>query len=133
MEKMKIQILFVDDTAQVRDVIGKLLECIGYEVEIAVNGRDALQKLNDSKPNLILTDYEMRVNKDAIDEVELCIAMSEVTKGKVPIVIASCKDPVDIRHELKDRVPSVRAIILKPLRIKVLRSTIDGALNDAQA
>jgi DNA-binding response OmpR family regulator len=53
------KILVVDDEETVRDFCRTLLTEAGYQVEIAVNGLDALDKLKDSTFDLVITDINM--------------------------------------------------------------------------
>lgn len=55
----KIQILLVDDSKVVRVKTEKLLLNKGYAVTTAIDGIDALAKLETLKPAIIITDIEM--------------------------------------------------------------------------
>jgi len=53
------RILFTEDDSVTRMVTKKLLEKAGYEVALAVDGRDALEKLASQDFDLILMDIQM--------------------------------------------------------------------------
>ncbi len=53
------RILVVDDERDEADILRKLLEGEGYDVDIAHNGREALELLRLRRPSMILLDYEM--------------------------------------------------------------------------
>lgn len=53
------RLLIADDTAGIRDSLGKLLRREGYEVELAVNGREALDKFHPARFDLVLLDLDM--------------------------------------------------------------------------
>ena len=55
----KIKALVVDDSLTMRKVLGRLLEREGYEVQLANDGMDAMELLQMSTPDIILTDIEM--------------------------------------------------------------------------
>ena len=55
----KVHALVVDDSLTMRKVLGRLLEREGYEVQVAKDGMDAMQMLQESTPDIILTDIEM--------------------------------------------------------------------------
>ena len=55
----KPRALVVDDSLTMRKVLGRLLEREGYEVLVAKDGMDAMQVLQDTTPEIILTDIEM--------------------------------------------------------------------------
>ena len=52
-------VLAVDDSASMRQLVSFALKDAGYEVISAVNGRDALEKLDGAKIDLVLTDLNM--------------------------------------------------------------------------
>ena len=55
-------VLIVEDDTDTRDMLGKFLELEGYRVETAVNGQQALERLNDGvDPAVILLDLMMPV------------------------------------------------------------------------
>lgn len=53
------QIMVVDDDAYIRELVSTLLKDEGFSVCEAVDGRDALQKLHDSKIDLCILDLMM--------------------------------------------------------------------------
>jgi len=55
----KLRILVVEDDVSVRLTISKLLSDQGYEVSTASDGFDALLRLQDTVPDLILSDLNM--------------------------------------------------------------------------
>jgi DNA-binding NtrC family response regulator len=55
----KGSILVVDDEANARAALGELLREEGYSVETAADGFKALGKMEESRPDLILTDLKM--------------------------------------------------------------------------
>ncbi len=57
----KRRILVVDDRWENRSVLVNLLEPIGFEVMEAENGQEALVKIAESVPNLMITDLNMPV------------------------------------------------------------------------
>jgi len=52
-------VLVVDDSLTVRRVTQRLLAREGYRVTLAKDGLDALERLADEKPRLVLSDIEM--------------------------------------------------------------------------
>jgi chemosensory pili system protein ChpA (sensor histidine kinase/response regulator) len=56
---VKRRILVVDDSLTMRKVLGRLLEREGFEVLVAKDGLDAMQLLQETTPDAILTDIEM--------------------------------------------------------------------------
>ncbi len=56
---LKHRILVVDDEASIRDVFTHLLQREGYEVATAENGFEALLKLKQLLPDVIISDLNM--------------------------------------------------------------------------
>lgn len=52
-------IMIVDDSASVRQLVGMVLKGQGYTVLEAVDGRDALARLNGERMHLIISDVNM--------------------------------------------------------------------------
>lgn len=56
---MKKKVLTVDDSVTIRKLVTMTLESADYEVLTATDGQDALSKLKDFMPDLILCDINM--------------------------------------------------------------------------
>jgi two-component system, chemotaxis family, sensor kinase CheA len=56
--KARARVIVVDDALTVRELQRSILERAGYEVRVAVDGIDALEKIDDGV-DLMLTDIEM--------------------------------------------------------------------------
>lgn len=56
-----MNVLVVEDHADVREMLTVLLECEGFSVRTAANGVEALQQLSRARPSLILLDLMMPV------------------------------------------------------------------------
>src|ERR687892_2932795 len=54
-------ILVVDDDPNILDVVSELLDMEGYKVTTAANGAEALAKLDEARPSLVLLDMRMPV------------------------------------------------------------------------
>lgn len=52
-------VLVVDDSVNTRDIQKSILEAYGYQVEVAVDGMDALEKTTHTLYDAIITDVEM--------------------------------------------------------------------------
>ena len=83
-----LRILVVDDSITVRRVTARLLEQQGMAVTTARDGVDALQKLQEQPPDLVLLDVEM----PRMDGFELLANMqsSEVLQS-VPVVMVTSR------------------------------------------
>lgn len=75
---MSKTILIVDDSASVRQVVSLALKGAGHHVIEAVDGRDALGKLDGSKIHLIVSDVNMP-NMDGISFVKAAKAKERIS------------------------------------------------------
>lgn len=85
------RILVVDDHQQIRDSITEILQLQDYEVQTAINGKDALDQVGSFQPDLIVTDilmpdmdgYELMMKKwtdQQIYEVPIIVVSAMVSK-----------------------------------------------------
>ncbi len=58
---IRCDILVVDDDPAVRETVSDILESEGYAVDTAGNGLEALQRLEQESPALVLLDIHMPV------------------------------------------------------------------------
>jgi two-component system response regulator MprA len=64
-----VKILVVDDERAVRESLRRALELEGYEIELAADGQEALQRLEgngESQPDAVLLDVLMP-NMDGLE------------------------------------------------------------------
>ncbi|MGX5730625.1 Hpt domain-containing protein [Pseudoxanthomonas beigongshangi] len=81
-------VMVVDDSLTMRKVTGRVLERHNFEVTVARDGVEALEKLEDRVPDLMLLDIEM----PRMDGYELATAMKADPRFKdVPIVMITSR------------------------------------------
>ena len=56
---MTNRILLVDDEPSIRVVLSAILQDAGYTVDVAENGFDALRKMQNAVPDMVITDLRM--------------------------------------------------------------------------
>jgi two-component system, cell cycle response regulator DivK len=56
---MKPQVLVADDDFDNRTIVQETLEAAGYDVVLAINGEEALEKVQEIKPRVLLLDLSM--------------------------------------------------------------------------
>lgn len=82
------RILVVDDSATIRRVVGRTLSQAGYDVCLAVDGRDALEKAQAHVPDLVLTDFVM----PHMNGLRFVQSMRQIANlSAVPVVLMSAK------------------------------------------
>jgi CheY-like chemotaxis protein len=65
---MKLQLLVVDDEAEIREMLSRHFRFLGYDVDTAEHGKDALEKMADKKTDIVISDMMM----PEMDGPELC-------------------------------------------------------------
>jgi len=85
-------ILIVDDIDDNLEILGNLLTFDGYEVQTARDGEEALKRVQDSRPDLILMDVLM----PGMNGFELCerLKSKESTKD-IPVIFVSSMSDID--------------------------------------
>lgn len=56
---MPYKILVVDDEADIRSLLALFLKDEGYDIEVAGDGVEALDKIKSSRPDLVISDIRM--------------------------------------------------------------------------
>ncbi len=85
---MPLVVLVVDDSMLIRHTVCRFLEQRGFSVASATNGQEALEVLNQIRPDLIITDILM----PKMDGVELITALkSDPKTAAIPVVIVARK------------------------------------------
>lgn len=91
-EKVDSLVLVVDDVPQNLKVVGRMLRYQGYEVAIAGSGRQALEMIADTPPDLVLLDI-MMPEMDGF-EVNAILKASEETKA-IPVIFLTAKTAIE--------------------------------------
>lgn len=65
---MPVNLLVVDDEEEIREMLSRHFRFLGYDVDTAVNGKDALSKMAERKTDIVISDIRMPV----MDGPELC-------------------------------------------------------------
>ena len=87
-------ILIVDDTPQNLQILGKALEKTGYTIAVAMSGKQALEFVEQSVPDLILLDVMM----PDLDGFDTCLELKKIPSvQKVPVIFLTARsEPEDI-------------------------------------
>jgi len=112
-------VMVIDDSPTIRKAVSIGLEAEGYHVVTAVDGLDALRKLEESQPDLILLDITM----PGMDGYKLCrrVRANERTKA-IPVVMLSGKD--GFFDKVRGRMAGCTDYITKPFASRVLLDTV---------
>jgi two-component system alkaline phosphatase synthesis response regulator PhoP len=123
----KKKILVVDDDADFVEMNKLVLEKNGYEVMVAYNGKECLEKIELKKPDLILLDV-MMTRKDEGFEVSRDLRNSEQTKNIPILMITSINNEVPYTFEPDETWLPVDDFIEKPVEPEQLLDKVSKML-----
>jgi two-component system, chemotaxis family, chemotaxis protein CheY len=104
-------ILFVEDSASVRQVMNTTLTREGYDVILAADGQEALSKLDGTKIHLIISD----VNMPNMDGLTFVKAAKQMPFYKfTPIIMLTTETQEEKMNE--GRAAGVKAWMVKPFQ-----------------
>jgi two-component system chemotaxis response regulator CheY len=110
-------ILIVDDDLYLCEIIADVLEAEGHATRTASNGLEALERVREEKPDLLLLDLMMPV----MSGWELAAAIrSSPEWSNIPMIIITA----DYHIERKQEETGARAVITKPFDIDQLVSVV---------
>src|SRR5450432_2956979 len=105
-----MRILIVDDDELSLAILEGVLDEMGYEVERARNGREALTKLRGGEIHIVITDWEM----PEMNGLELCRAIrSDDFAGYIYIIMLTSRDGG--QQKIEGLHAGADAFLIKPL------------------
>jgi len=114
-------VLVVDDEFGVAEVLDAILTDEGYRVITATNGRQALARIAEQRPDLVLLDYMMPI----LDGVAVLRALSaDPTAHNLPVVVMSALPEEAISTETR----RYAAFLRKPFQIRTVLAAISRAM-----
>lgn len=96
---MSKNILIVDDSESIREVVSFTLENEGYSVLVGIDGKDALKFLDGSHIDLIITDLHMP-EMNGIEFIKHVRAMEQYKR--IPILFLTTESQAAKKMEAKD-------------------------------
>lgn len=118
-------ILVVEDERELCNILKDDLTSRGYNVEIARNGQEGLEKIQAVQPDLIICDRAMPV-MSGYQLLERIRAAYPQYNSLPFIFLTALSDPRD-KHSVDHLEPT--AYLEKPVNLERLAMTIDKALN----
>lgn len=112
-------ILIVDDSFSLRQTISMALQAAGYDVVEATDGRDALNKLDGRKYNLVISD----VNMPNLDGLSFVRELKQHPSYKFTPVLMLTTESGDTQKQ-EGKAIGVRAWVHKPFMPPVLLDAV---------
>lgn len=124
----KPRILLVDDEPSIVKIVGKRLEVAGFEVRMAMDGQEGLEKAKTEEPDLIVLDLML----PKLNGYEVCSALKQdpIYQG-IPIIMFSART-----HEKDERTAlqcGADAYMHKPFKSEDLVGRIRALIQPSPA
>ncbi len=117
------KVLIVDDEKGIRFLLSEFLNNQGFEVSLAGDGQESLEKLEKDRFDLVVTDIRM----PRLDGLAMLKQMRR--SGRTEKVIVMTGDPAD--YGLTDmEMPNVVTRLLKPFELGSFLSVVHSATRD---
>ena len=117
------KVLIVDDKEANRGLLKKMLVPLGFDIEEAVDGNEALLKVSSYQPDLILMDLVMPV----MNGFEATQAIRQMPDMKAPVIIAISAS-VSKQTQEESLKAGCNAYIAKPFRLEDLLQLMQAYL-----
>jgi CheY-like chemotaxis protein len=118
------RVLVVDDNTTNQKVAGRMLERLGYRVDVAGNGREAVELWTQFPYDVVLMDCQM----PEVDGYEATRQIrARETGGEHVVIVALTASATDDNQELC-RAAGMDGCLPKPVRMDTLKSALEGYL-----
>jgi CheY-like chemotaxis protein len=118
-------ILIVDDEFGILEVVEFILSDAGYKVVSALNGQEALTRLDDAIPDLVIVDFMMPI----LDGAGVIKAMrADARFCEVPVILTSALP----EQTIKERCTGYNAFLRKPFKTERLIEEISRLIKRAE-
>ena len=116
----KTKILIVDDDIHMLEIMKEMLASEDYNITTAENGKTALQKFNEHKPDLVLLDIML----PDIDGYSICKHIKKVSN--IPVIMVTAK--IEAAEEIEGLYVGADDYITKPFKESILIARIQAML-----
>ncbi len=109
--KKTLEIMVVDDSVSIRQVVTRMLQKQGWKTQTARDGMEALEKLNECQPDLIVLDVEM----PRMNGYEFLSALRAQPNFKdLPIIMLTSRTAK--KHREKAKALGAKGYMVKPYK-----------------
>ena len=105
-----------------REVLGDMLEDLGYQVERAEDGREAWKILQTQSIDAVFLDFRMPV----MHGFEVAGKISTLAADERPRVIGMTNSPLTDEHE-QGRARGMDTVLIKPISAEAIKIALAGA------
>ena len=129
LEKSKFHhnrlVLVVDDSRTVRNLVTHALEEAGFKVITAENGKQALKRIDEQRPDLIISDVDM----PEMNGIDFCKTLhADPSLAVIPFVIMSANSDRSMMRRLL--YLGAAGYLVKPFNLEQIVITVERLLSD---
>lgn len=122
---MALQVLAIDDSRTMRNLLNATLSVAGFEVDLAEDGEDGLKRFDQTDPDVVITDINMP-RMDGFGFIEA--ARSRSRERIVPILVLTTESAPEMKARAKTAGAS--GWIVKPFDEEKLVWAIERVANN---
>lgn len=119
-------ILVVDDEFGFAEALGSILSDDGYRVFIAVNGRQALERIPEVRPQLIILDFMMPVMSGPMTLETL---RADPETANLPVIMVSAVEEDSVR----EYTTLYDLFLRKPFGVGELMKAVNSLIGDQES
>ena len=115
----------VEDTASVAALYRSYLNPLGFDIDVVAKGVDAIEKIKERRPDLVLLDLRL-------PDMTGFEVLTEIRKISVdtPVILMTAHGSIDAAVEAMQL--GAQDFLIKPCEADRLRVTVNNALRQAQ-
>ncbi|MCE3014039.1 MAG: PAS domain-containing protein, partial [Proteobacteria bacterium] len=117
--KEKLRVLVVDDEEDLREILQQIFLRLGFEVEVACDGSEALTKLSQKKVDLVISDSKMPL----MSGPDLLKKIKQLYGSAAPRFILVSGDLNLAESKFSEQIKP-DDVLMKPFRIELIKSKI---------
>jgi two-component system alkaline phosphatase synthesis response regulator PhoP len=122
----KRRVLIVDDEPSIAKILRKQMEVAGFEVQVAVDGQEGLNKVKEWKPELVILDVML----PKMNGHEVCAAVKgDDAVKQIPIIMLTAKAQRQDQDEALKH--GAEGYLTKPFQLEELLAKVNALLPKA--
>ena len=116
----QVRLLYIEDDESIRTILSRGIKRRVKELEVAVDGKDGLEKFKEFKPDIVITDIKMPV----MNGLDMIRYIKQINPETPTIITTAHQEP----ELLLDAVElQVDGYIVKPIAKKELKKRLENA------
>lgn len=120
---MQKKILIVDDQKGVRRLLEELFKKEGWDVKVAADGQEAITRVEERLPDIILMDVKMP-NMSGLEASQIILR----EHSDVPIIMMTAYGEIEVVKKALEA--GVKKCITKPFDIIILRDMVNNLISE---